>query len=82
MAQTDKTVGLSALKGLLTWDPEPVWCDIQAPITCINGDMINDDARKRHHGRFEEHLLAGTGHFLQIEAPERFNDLLSAVLSK
>jgi len=81
MAQTDNVIGLSALKGLLTWDPSPVWGDIQAPISCINGDMISADARKRHEGRFKEHLLPDTGHFLQIEAPERFNNLLSTVLS-
>ena len=82
MARTPKSVGLAALEGLLSWDPEPVWEDIGAPVTCINGDMINDNARKRHAGHFEEIRLPGTGHFLHMEMPEAFNRLLAEVLQR
>lgn len=81
MVKTRKPVGLAALEGLLNWQPEPAFDAIGVSIVCINGDMINADARRRHAGRFEEIRLPGTGHFLQMEQPAEFNRHLQTVLT-
>jgi pimeloyl-ACP methyl ester carboxylesterase len=81
MSKTPKHVGLSALKALLTWDPDPAFADVKVgPIYWLDSDMINEDARKRYGAMVNEVVMAGTGHFLQMEDPERFNRLLADLL--
>ena len=50
--------------------------EISAPIVAINPDIAPTDVDSlRRHG-VEPIMLEGVGHFLMLEAPERFNAVL------
>lgn len=81
MSQLDVRVGVSAFADLLAWDATPRWPLLGSiPVHAINGDLINAAARQRHAGIIHEVIVSGTGHFLQLEAPERFREALLGVI--
>lgn len=81
MSQLDVRVGVPAFADLLEWDAETRWPLLRGiPVYAVNGDLINADARCRHADVIHEVVLPGTGHFLQLEAPERFQEVLVSVL--
>ena len=47
-----------------------------------NSRLANRDGMKRLYSNLEYHEIAGTGHFLMMEKPEEFNQLLSTFLAK
>ena len=53
---------------------------MSAPIVAINPDYRpTDEASLRRHG-VRPVLMSGVGHFLMMEDPDRFNDVLSSVI--
>lgn len=58
--------------------------DITVPVYSIVSDMNNVDiaATRRYAPSFEVIYMSGVGHFVMIEDPETFNELLSEVIGK
>ena len=55
--------------------------EITAPVVAINPDIGPTDVESlRRHG-VEPVIIEGVGHFLMLEAPERFNAALIATLA-
>ena len=54
---------------------------IAAPIVAINPDNGPTDIDSMRRHRVEPVVLEGVGHFLMIEAPDRFNPVLAATLA-
>lgn len=82
MSRLDVNVGVPAFADLLDWDAEPRWPLLgDISVYAISGDLINADARRRHAGVVHEVILPGTGHFLQLEAPEQFREALVGLLA-
>ena len=73
---------LAIVRAVLTYDPLPALAEIHAPIRAINGDKYptNIEGNRRHYRDFDAAIMKGTGHFLMIEDPKRFNALLADAL--
>ncbi len=78
MSLEPPAVGLPSLQSLLTMDFATLLPDIHVPVLAINSDLgPTDEARIRKYlPGFKADVLEHTGHFLMMEAPQRFNPLL------
>jgi pimeloyl-ACP methyl ester carboxylesterase len=78
MSLEPPAVAVPSLESLLALDFSTVLPDIHVPVLAINSDLgPTDEARIRKQiPGFKVDLLQHTGHFLMMEAPERFNPLL------
>jgi pimeloyl-ACP methyl ester carboxylesterase len=83
MAAVSREVALSSLRYARNREPAILAAlpHIAAPIVAINPDIGPTDVDSmRRHG-VEPIVLEGVGHFLMIEAPDRFNSVLAATLA-
>ena len=81
MAGTEPKVGLAMPGGLFETSWESALARSKVPVVAINSGLggITDEARARPVvPGFRVVTLAGTGHFLMLEAPARFNAALLA----
>jgi pimeloyl-ACP methyl ester carboxylesterase len=79
MAAAPPDIAIAAIEGLNAMDYAAVLPSIRMPIVAINADYgeFTDVARIRQSApAFRAVVLEGTGHFLMLEAPERFNPVL------
>lgn len=67
-------------RDLLAWNPQPAFVELQMPTHAINGALISEPVRQRCAPFLTETLIPGAGHFLQMEAPEKFNQILGPIL--
>jgi len=71
---------------MATFDPA-IWKDdvMTMPVLGIYADksgLGNQEYSKKLYPSFEYHEIAGTGHFLMMEKPKEFNQLLTAFVEK
>lgn len=78
MSLEPPSVGLPSLQSLLAMDFATLLPDIHVPVLAINSDLgPTDETRIRKFlPDFRADVLEHTGHFLMMEAPQRFNPLL------
>jgi sigma-B regulation protein RsbQ len=79
MARASPEVGIASLEALYRYDFGAVLPAIKVPIIAINSDlnMPTDEARiKNSAPTFSSIVVPGSGHFLMMEAPQRFNPIL------
>jgi len=83
MAAGDPVVGLAALRGINDWDGVAALGALAVPVVAINAAVTRTDAvRLSGIARgFRLRELEGTGHFLMMEQPVRFNALLREELA-
>jgi pimeloyl-ACP methyl ester carboxylesterase len=85
MALASPEVAIASLEGLYRYDADAALKEVHVPIIAINSDlrMPTDEVRIRKSApTFRAILMPGTGHFLMLEAPQRFNPaLLQAIAS-
>ncbi|MEJ2719512.1 MAG: alpha/beta hydrolase [bacterium] len=84
MSAGPRDVGIGAMKSLLNFKPLEVLKQIHVPIRCINSDMLptNVEADKRYAESFDVKYMEGRGHFLMLEDPDTFNELLAETISE
>ena len=84
MAEGPAEVGIASMEAMLKQDLPAAVQRAQVPIYCINADKFptNPEAGKRHAPVFEVRILAGAGHFLQLEKPAEFNVLLEETIAR
>ena len=77
-------IGSAALEGAFAYDPRPALRGLTMPIHAINGTRYptNTAAFRRYAPQFQVSLLSGTGHYLMLEAPQRFDALLDGVVAE
>jgi pimeloyl-ACP methyl ester carboxylesterase len=75
-------IGLSALRHTWAYDSARALDAIKVPIHALNADKFptNLAAERRHAPQFEATIMKGVGHYLMLEDPERFGDLLESTL--
>lgn len=85
MATAPPQVAIGAMEGLMAYSPDATAAALKPPIVTINADyqpaMDVAKAQKVVPG-FRLVTFTGTGHFPQIEAPERFNTALQAEVAR
>jgi pimeloyl-ACP methyl ester carboxylesterase len=82
MSAAPPEVGIGAMSELVQYDAAVAIQEVQAPIRCINSDNLptNVEAGQRHATSFEVVLMSEVGHFLMMEDPRTFNQLLDEVV--
>ncbi|HEY5102101.1 MAG TPA: alpha/beta hydrolase [Steroidobacteraceae bacterium] len=79
MSLASPAIAIASLEALSSYDFGAVLPNIKVPIIAINSDlnMPTDEARiKKSAPTFSSIVVPGTGHFLMMEAPQRFNPIL------
>jgi pimeloyl-ACP methyl ester carboxylesterase len=79
MARESPQVAIPSLEALYRYDFGTVLPEIHVPIIAINSDldMPTDEVRIRKSApTFRSVVIPGSGHFLMMQAPQRFNPIL------
>lgn len=76
-------ISIALLRESWTYDPLPALGEIRAPIRGINADKFptNLEANRRHIPGYAAAIVAGSGHYLMLEDPVRFDAALDAALA-
>ena len=81
MSLSPPRVGVASLRAVLEYDFTQPLKDIAVPIVAINSDLgepMNEARIRKVLPKFRAVTLAGDGHFLMMEDPQRFNPALEA----
>jgi len=84
MSLSPPRVGVASLRAVLEYDFTAPLKDISVPIVSINSDLgepLNEARTRKVLPKFRAITLAGDGHFLMMEDPQRFNPALEAEVS-
>jgi pimeloyl-ACP methyl ester carboxylesterase len=82
MAAAPPAVAIGAIESAVTYDREVTVAlqELNLPVVAINPDDSPTDIESMARFGVNVVLMPGVGHFLMMEDPERFNQLLSEVL--
>ena len=81
MSTTDQLVALPSLRSIYAWDFREALNEVQTPLTCIcSEDRLSQYDRHVFEGLFTMRTISGVGHFLMMEKPRAFNELLEEVI--
>ena len=80
----DPATSIALLRSAWSYDPLPALREIKAPVRAINADTFptNLEVNRRHMPGYEAEIIAGSGHYPMLEAPEWFNAALDQVLER
>lgn len=83
MSSAPPEVALSAMRNLFYYNPIPTLKSLDLPLISINCDMypVSVEENGKHVKDYEVKFMKGVGHFLMIERPDEFNELLSGSVS-
>ena len=84
MASEPAEVGIGAMKSIINYDPVPALKELKIPIRCINADKWPTDVEgnKKLAYSFEVKFMPGRGHFVHLEDPATFNELLAETIQE
>jgi pimeloyl-ACP methyl ester carboxylesterase len=84
MSSAPPTVALGALESALNYSREMsrVLQELKLPVVAINPDNTLTDMASMERYGVQVVIMPGVGHFLMMEDPNRFNQLLSTVIDK
>jgi pimeloyl-ACP methyl ester carboxylesterase len=82
-AASPADVAVGSLRQSLLYDLGTALREIEVPIHALNSDQhpTRLDAIRRFAPRFEATIMSGVGHYLMLEDPSRFNQLLGEVVA-
>lgn len=81
MSLSSPRVAVPSMRAVLEYDFTEPLKDISVPIVAINSDLgepVNEARIRKVLPKFRTVTLPGTGHFLMMEDPQRFNPALEA----
>jgi pimeloyl-ACP methyl ester carboxylesterase len=84
MSLSPPGVAVPAMRALLEYDFTEPLKEISLPIVAINSDLgepVNEARIRKVLPKFRTVTLPGTGHFLMMEDPQRFNPALAAEIA-
>jgi pimeloyl-ACP methyl ester carboxylesterase len=85
MASAPPEAGIASMEALFAYDARRAAGALNVPVTAINADLqpaMDEAAARKSVPRFRLVTIKGTGHFPQLEAPERFNPMLRAEVER
>ena len=82
MASGPREVGISSITNMFHYNLSQALAPLKIPIFGINCDKfpVNEKRNKIMYRRYKLILMPGVGHFVQLEDPVRFNQLLDEVI--
>ena len=84
MASAPPAIALSALESSFNYSREitKTLLEIKLPVTTINSDNAPTDTASMQRYGVQVVVMHGVGHFLMMEDPKQFNDVLEEVIKK
>ena len=84
MSSAPPEVGIGAMKGSAVYELSKAFEKIKVPIRCINSDYrpFDLEAAQQHSPSFEIVFMTGVGHFVMLEEPGTFNNLLDHIIKE
>jgi pimeloyl-ACP methyl ester carboxylesterase len=84
VAALDPDVSIALLRQVWGYNPVPALREITAPVRAVNADKFptNLEVNRRHMPGYEAQIVAGTGHYPMLEAPDRFAAALARALEQ
>lgn len=84
MTKASARVGISALEEMMKTSYVAHPPKIKAPVWCLNSNLwpTKPKVNSKYVPEFNLHVMQDVGHFLMLEAPEKFNQRLSAILDE
>ena len=84
MSSADPEVGINAFRNLGNYDLKSAAQKMEIPICSINADFwpTNLDANNKYAKTFKLKIMPGVGHFVMLEDPEMFNQLLEEIIEE
>lgn len=84
MSSAPPAIALSALESAFSYSREitKTLLQIKLPVTAINSDNAPTDTVSMKHYGVDVVVMHGSGHFLMMEDPKQFNDVLERVIKK
>jgi pimeloyl-ACP methyl ester carboxylesterase len=75
-------IAIAVLEHAETYDARPALQEIKAPIHAINADQYPTDVEgnRKLAPQYKMTLMKGTGHYLMLEDPKRFDGILEGVV--
>ena len=75
-------IGIAVVRSSMAYSPLPALREIKAPICAISSDLFptNLEGNRRYAPGYEAAIMKGVGHYLMLEQPEAFNELLAWAL--
>jgi pimeloyl-ACP methyl ester carboxylesterase len=84
MASASPTVGIGALRSNMLWASttrSDALAALRSPIRLINSDLFPTDSAAVSRYGMQVVIMPGLGHFVMLEDPATFNDLLSSTIT-
>ena len=84
MSSVNPKAGISVIKNIGKYDLKEAVKDVQVPIVCINSDFLpmKVEANRKYAQNYEVKMMPGIGHFVMMEDPENFNQLLTDTITE
>ena len=75
-------IGVAINRSAMTYSPLPALREIKAPICAISSDLFptNLEGNRKYVPSYQAAIMKGAGHYLMLEQPEAFNELLASAL--
>ena len=75
-------IGIATFRSSAVYDPLPALREIKAPICAISSDLFptNLEGNRKYVPGYQVAIMKGVGHYLMLEQPEAFNELLAWAL--
>jgi pimeloyl-ACP methyl ester carboxylesterase len=77
-------IAIPALREIWSYDAAPALERVKAPIVAVNADRFptNLAGNRKHAPQFDAVIMKGAAHYLLLEDPKRFGDLLEEALAR
>ena len=75
-------IGVAAARSSMAYSPLPALLEIKAPIRAISSDRFpsNVEGNRKYAPGYQAAIMESVGHYLMLEQPEAFNELLAWAL--
>jgi pimeloyl-ACP methyl ester carboxylesterase len=83
-ASAPPEIAIPCLRATLGYDARPTLREVRVPAHAVNADQFptNVEANRRHFASYDVTLMTGVGHYLMLEDPARFSELLAGAVAK
>ena len=77
-------VAIPCLRAAFSYDARPTLREVRVPAHAVNADLYptNVEANRRHFAAYDVTLMTGVGHYLMLEDPARFSELLAGAVAQ
>ena len=84
ISSANPEVGIGSMEKLGDYDLKEAVKDIKVPFYSISSDFWPTalETNKKYAESFEMKLMPGTGHFVMLEDPDKFNQILTVILNE